>query len=468
MTPMPNHSRPLTALLLLAGLLGLASDVRGDVLVRWDQDEVPPRDRLGISALLIPVSSTAAVQDAVAKGYDVYLEVDGSAMPDRLPIDRPAGIVVRGSASPEQLRRLQGSSGARVLAVEERGKWPHIRLNWVTRRNDVLQVSSRTAQPWIEHNASLVRIAQAAQPGHPPLLFYGWEPITLSDMHEGPALENYLVAIAESGSFGSDLVLPLHEGLQRGLLLGRPVERAIWQQIRSYLEFYAWNLPRQYRPLATIGLVAAEPMRSFEITNLLARHNLPFELMAPGELPARGLESLDILVVVDSPPAGEVALLSEFARKGGTLVLIAPQGTFPWRDTEPEQTTEQETSYGFGAGRVVELAAPVVDPNAFAMQIRELLGREKRIVDVWNGITVMTALYGDKEGRTVMLTALNYAHEPLPVQLRVRGTYALAHFESPETGEAELLPLRRRDGYTEFVLPALRIGGRVFLTNSGQ
>ncbi len=45
-----------------------------------------------------------------------------------------------------------------------------------------------------------------------------------------------------------------------------------------------------------------------------------------------------------------------------------------------------------------------------------------------------------------------------PVQLRVKGVYTQAHFESPES-DAELLPLRHRDGYTEFVLPALRVGG---------
>ena len=58
------------------------------------------------------------------------------------------------------------------------------------------------------------------------MLTYPWTPSTLSETDEGPALENYLLAIAEAGSFGADLVLPLHERFGRRLLLGQPQARA--------------------------------------------------------------------------------------------------------------------------------------------------------------------------------------------------------------------------------------------------
>jgi hypothetical protein len=58
---------------------------------------------------------------------------------------------------------------------------------------------------------------------------------------------------------------------------------------------------------------------------------------------------------------------------------------------------------------------------------------------------------------------LNYAAQPLPIQLRIKGVFSQVHYESP--GEAvTLLPYEHRDGFTEIVLPELRIGGRVFLT----
>ena len=67
------------------------------------------------------------------------------------------------------------------------------------------------------------------------------------------------------------------------------------------------------------------------------------------------------------------------------------------------------------------MAKGPVDPNAFALEVRQLLGRERRVVDIWNGITVLAAPYEEPKGRARVLTVLNYAHQPLPVQMRVRG-----------------------------------------------
>ena len=82
----------------------------------------------------------------------------------------------------------------------------------------------------------------------------------------------------------ADLLLPLHERFQRRLLLGQPQARAEWGEIRRYVEFYSWSLPGRYRPIANIGVVTANPMQWFEVMNLLMRHNLPFELLAPARL----------------------------------------------------------------------------------------------------------------------------------------------------------------------------------------
>jgi hypothetical protein len=460
---MSNCFRAVVVLLLLL----CPGPARGEVLVRWDVDQIPSRESLGISTILIPAAKPAAIRDALEKRYTVYLELENGVLPSAVPLDRIAGLVVRGSASRQQLTQLKqrlGARSARILSTEDRGKWPHVRLNWVTRsKDDVLQVSSRTAQPWLENNGALIRIAQRGRPDFAPLLVYPWTPITISDVHQGPALENYLVAIAEAGTFGSDLVLPLHEDFQRTLLLGRPVARADWQEIRRALEFYSWDLPRHYRPIANIGVVTSETMRNFELLNLLTRHNLPFVLITPDRLTSETTAGIDLLIALEEPAKPQVGLLSEFARKGGTVVLTSVAGERPWHPATPLQETEEHVSYRFGEGRVLELRQQVADPNAFAMQIREALGRDRRVVDVWNGITVLTALYEDASGDTLLLSVLNYAHDPLPVQLRVQGTFSTAYYETPGE-EAVLLPLRHRGDHTEFVLPALRVGGRVFLT----
>jgi hypothetical protein len=432
------HVRVFVSLLLL---LCAASAARAEILIRWDRNEVPAPESLGISTLVIPSTNKAAVRSALAQGYRLLVEIDATTLTG---VDLPeglAGVVVRGQASAPQLLRLRQrlkSSGARVLTLDERGKWPHIRSNWVTKNKDVLQVSSRTAQPWIENNAALLRIASAADPGTTPLLTYKWEPITLSEMDEGPALENYLVAIAEAGSFGGDLLLPLHGRFQNSLLLGQPQARADWNEIRRYMEFYSWGLPVRYRPIANIGVVTAEPTRWFEAMNLLLRHNLPFEVIDPSKMAARDLTALDLLIVLDGKGASTSGAVAEFAKKGGRVI-----------EGEKEQVKA------------------LSDPNGFAFDVRRALGPEQRAIDIWNGITVLAAPLAELDGDTVLLTVLNYAYQPLPVQLRVRGTFSQVHYESPEE-PAVLVPHEHREGYTELVLPALRIGGRVFLSGKAR
>lgn len=462
------------AFIVVLGLFGSLASAQAEVLIRWDRDEIPSSFSLGVPTVVVPGGNGTAIRNAIAQGYRVYLEVDAPALAAFVPpASGFAGVVVKGAPAAEGLARLERRLeplGARVLVAEERGKWPHIRTNWVTRNNDVLQVSGRSAQPWIENNAALLRIARAARPGSPPLLAYRWTPISLAEVDKGPALENYLVAIAEAGSFGGSLLLPLHEHLQTDLLLGRPQARAQWGEIRRYLEFYAWSLPGQYHPTANIAVVTAEPMFWFEVMNLLLRHNLPFELLDPSRLTASDLSAVDLLVVLGAPVRSQVAGLTAFAQGGGTVVLAAGPEDVPgpdipkrWGDKPPLMRSEDRVTYAVGAGRVTEVLKGIADPDSFALEMRQILGRERRVVDIWNGITVLTSTAKAPDGESVVVTAVNYAHQPLPVQLRVRGVFSIVHVESPDE-PAVLVPHTHRDGYTEFVLPSLRVGARVFLS----
>jgi hypothetical protein len=419
-------------------LLGLASQVHGEVLVRWDLDRVPVVEALGVRSLLVPVERTAAIADAAQKGYRVFVEIEAAALATaRVSALAEGGVVVRGPATAAQLRRARATllrPGGRLLTLDERGKWPHVRLNEVTKRNDVLQVASRSAQPWLENNGALVRLAGLASADATALLSYPWAPLTASDADAGPALEHYLVAIAEAGSTGASLVLPLHANLQRGLLQGRPEARRDWAAIGRYLEFYGWDIARHYEPMASVGVVTAEPFASFEVLNLLVRHNLPFRLLRPATLSRENLDDLGLLVVLDAPDGAPAQVVTGFEARGGTVM-------------RPE--------------------VPVVDPNAFALDVRNRLGPDRRSVDIWNGITVLVEPRRDPADGTVLLSLVNYAHEERPVQLRVRGTFAAVTYESPEQA-LMLLPFTHRNGATEFVVPDLRVGGRVFLRSEAR
>jgi hypothetical protein len=448
-----------------------------EVFIRWDQDQIPSRDSLGISTVVIPSSNAAAVDAALAQGYRVFIEVDAAAAATfKAPVESISGIVLTGTPSAKDVQLLKQrlkSPSTRVLAVDGRGKWPHIRTNWVTANKGVLQVTSHSSQPWIENNAALVRIDNAQHPGITPVLTYPWKPITLSDVDEGPALENYLVAIAEAGSFGADLVLPLHPRFEKSLLLGQPRARAEWNEIVKYVEFYSWNLPSRYEAVANIAVITSDPMPSFEMMNLLTRHNLPFELIAP-TAPAEKARSFDLVIALDELDAAVIRTLAEFAQRGGAVIVANSKSiaspaasTWPWRAAAPVTKSASRATYRLGEGRVLEVSSGIGDPNAFAMEVRQVLGPEHRVIDIWNGITVLTAPFREPGGDSVLLTVLNYTAQPLPVQLRIKGTFRVVQYESP--GEAAvLLPYEHRNGCTEFVLPALKLGGRVFLNQNAD
>ncbi|MEN3337870.1 MAG: hypothetical protein V7647_1546 [Acidobacteriota bacterium] len=476
--------RRLTACAALALALIAPTLCSAEVLIRWDQPEVPSSASLGIATLVIPAENSGAAQNAVTRGYRVYLEVAARALSTfSPPAEGFAGVIVRGQASGEQLALLRARLGrrGRLITLDERGKWPHIRSNWVTRHGEVLQVSNRSAQPWIENNAALMRIvhttasnggtAAGGTPGPTAFMTYQWQSETQSELDDGPDTENYLVAIAEAGSFGGDLLLPLHQRFERDLLLGLPQAREAWQRIRQSMEFYSWGLPDQSVPVANIGVVTRDPQAWFEVMNLLSRHNLPFQLISPAGLTTELTASLDLLIVLDSPSAAQFSVLDGFAHRGGTLVLdrTGVAGTqagsvSPWAALRPLVTSDERVSYKVGDGRVVEVRKGVADPDKFALEIRELLGAAHRSIDIWNGITVIAAAYKDPDGRSMRVHVLNYAHQPLPVQMRIAGTYSLVQYESPEE-RSTLLPYQHRDGFTEVVLPALRTGGRIFLSN---
>jgi hypothetical protein len=412
--------------LLTAALLAAAcSPARAEVLVRWNLRGMPPprAERLGIAKLVVHCEpGAAAVTAAVERGYRVWAQI----APERAASDAQAardagaaGLVIPGGKGANVPRTLAG------LPVVETapGQWPQVRPNIGVRRNAVVQTASRTAQPWLDSNAATIAVRRSAVPDRPVVLEYLWKGLTAVEQREGPRVEEYLLAIAEAGAFGADLILDLHGRLESDLVAGRPEGRAAWDRIHSYIDGYGWDRARTHTPIANVGLVARKPEDAYELLNLLARHNVPFKLLTGARVGAPEVNEVD-LVVVPTPD---------------DRALLVP-GIVPERIHEPKDIT---------------------NPNAFALEVRNRLGKEKRIVDVWNGITVLAAPYRAPDG-AVLLELLNYAQEAQTVPVRLRGEYQAVRYENPER-KAELLPFENENGVTQFVVPDLAVGGTVFM-----
>ena len=152
---------------------------------------------------------------------------------------------------------------------------------------------------------------------------------------------------------------------------------------------------------------------------------------------------------------------------GKTVVLVEANGSYPWHNSEAVRVNEHTVSYAVGQGKVLELSEPVTDPETFAQDIRRLLGKGNMLMSLWNGLTTIAVPYRQDDGAMQAIEFVNYAVEqPLHVQVQVKGSYASIRYETPERGCCESLAIKRHDGFTEFVIPELRIAGRVHLDSN--
>jgi hypothetical protein len=146
-------------------------------------------------------------------------------------------------------------------------------------------------------------------------------------------------------------------------------------------------------------------------------------------------EIVDVLVVLNQPESSQVSALSEFEKKGG---------------------------------RVVDMLKGVKDPNALALEVRRISAASwcdescpasayrTRVIDGWNGTTVLTAPYEEPDGGPVMVTVLNMRNSRCPCRCASRKSCRPVQYESPEES-AGLVSYRRLAGYSALTLRARRM-----------
>jgi len=215
--------------------------------------------------------------------------------------------------------------------------------------------------------------------------------------------------------------------------------------------------------------VMADLDPSDEVMNLMARHNIPFKVFRATDLKSNDFDTFDVVVVSAKPDQETAQRIMDLAFGGKTIVLIDAQGAYPWQKNQGVVVNEQTTSYVVGSGKVLELSEAVTDPETFSRDILRLLGKEHTLIRLWNGLTTIAVPYG-ANGRDVReVELINYAADPVRVQVQVKGSFSSVQYESPEHACCESLTPVQRNGFTEFVIPELYIAGRVHLgsANSG-
>jgi hypothetical protein len=459
---------------ILALFILLSTSAWSDVFVHWTRPVVPAAAELAINNLVLSWSPdfSSRAKAAHQQGYRVYVEAslnqartlaeaDASDL-EAIILNVPASDRAEIEKSLSALRSAHPKT--KFLLLNTDGKQPQMRGSLVVMRDSVLEVSSPTAQPWIDTNLALVKVEQRSHPEQNPAYTFSWQGPS-DPGHQPPPLtaEDYSLALAEAGAFHADLVLELEDGFQQRLTEHDPQAQTLWKQVRRYAAFYSHGPERTMHAAANVAVVVDDLDPTDEVMNLLARHNIPFKVLRPSDLASPNLERLDLLVIFAKPDQPASERLGQLAGQGKTVVLVDAHGSYPWHNVSPVHVNEQTVSYAVGKGKVLELSEPVTDPETFAQDIRRLLGTQNVLLNLWNGLTTIAVPYNEKGEAVKVLEFVNYAGDPLRLQVQVKGSFASIRYESPEHPCCESLVRVKHDGFTEFVIPELRIAGRVHL-----
>ena len=442
------------------------------VYVQWNEAALPPASSLGVNGIVLSWERgipTALWATARKQGYRIYVETpvkQAASAARRCAEKKCAGIILNilESEKVEAEKSIASLRAAhpklRVLVLSPTGKQPKMRGSLIIKHNSVLEVSSPTAQPWIDTNLALIKTEQRSRRPEVPLYTFSWA-------DQGPqtnlTADDYSLAVAEAGAFHADLLLPLDQHLQQGLNKNDSEAWALWNQVRSTLQFSADAKAAELEPAANVAVIVDQLDPGDEVANLLSRHNIPFQLFTAADLKTADLMGSAIVIVFAKQDAETTERIKDLAAGGATVVVVDAHGKYSWQSSQPVPLNEHTTSYTVGSGKVFELAQPVSDPETFAQDIRRLLGKRDALLSLWNGLTTIAVPYQGRGARMTLLELVNYAGDPLRLQVQVKGSFTTILYETPEHGCCLSLEPVKHDGFTEFVIPEIRIAGRVHL-----
>jgi protein-tyrosine-phosphatase len=466
--------RTRKAILWLVFLVGMSAlDCTAKVYVRWTQSKLPTAKVLGVNKIVIPwhEGATALLVEAKRQGYQAYLEVGAAQVADAMSAVGKTGItgvILHGdaaehSALEEKAKELRASyPKLKILVIDPNGKQPDMRGWLVFKKDGILQVSSPTSQPWLDTNLAMIRHARAFEGARVPFYTFAWDENDPLVKKQGPKPVDYALAIAEAGAYHADLLLEVHEAQQKGLANGDKHALADWAQVKRYVDFYQQSSATEAE--ARVGVLTGDFETSYEALNLMARHNIAFRVLKSSEVKAADLSHFDVVIAFAELGRDLANAINEFATKGGVAVLVKLQGPpFAWESAGAGTTSGPSTTYTVEKGRVIELKEAMIDPETFAQDVRRLMTKANVPVSLWNSLTTLVAAYPGEKAAAMNVELVNYDEESSEVQVQVKGAFRSAEYETPEGGCCKKIKVVRFEGFTQFVVPDLLVGGRVRL-----
>jgi hypothetical protein len=445
----------------------------GKVLLRVRAGPLPPAEAIGVSDVVLnwPVHDAASLAKLRVLGFRVFLEAGSNDLAAAaIAAERASlvGVIVdhtgAAAAINNEMFRSAKAAHPKLLFrfLISGGKQPQMRGRLVVDRDGVLEISSPSSQPWLDTNLAVVRLAETFHPDEVPVLYdFHWD--LSDDVHkeQGPSVNEYALAISEADAIRADVILDVPESLQKALVGNQPGAWTLWNQVKQYFAFSSAATADRMHLIATMGIITCEDQTNYEAVNLLVRHNFTLETIRPQDLNAERLNRWNVLVAFCASRSPEIGLFNDFAKRGGIVVLVNQRGDYLWHSNTPARQDEHSATFTVGSGEIVELGEPVTDPEAFARDLRRLIGTERSALSLWNSLTTLVTGYRQESTGETILNVINYADVPANIQVQIKGRFASVQLESPEEGCC--LPLRsfEHGGFTEFTIPRLVVAARV-------
>jgi hypothetical protein len=368
-----------------------------------------------------------------------------------------------GLAFAEQLKKNLRSRGSAAVVIPLAAGSLHRRAGWAVLavegvapgvgKTDEAATASATAGLWVDSNLWLVR---SLRPGADR------RPVWVSHRPNAESPGTHVKSVADAAAGGGRWIVTLEDGLRERLLRRDPAALAEWREIGTYLTFFQkhaeWS---RFAPFGPVGIILDSAGPNLEIAeeylNLVARRQIPYQLLDRSRLNAESFTGLRAVLAFDlAPPTdAERKLLSAFAGGGG-LVMTGPS----WGGAPKEQSY---TIVAAEQGEVAVYKDDPPDPQSVARDINDLVPTPDLGVSVFNAPSVLSYVSAPANGEGLLIQLVNYADAPAEeISIWVTGKFTAASMHSPESEPVDL-PVRRSGGRTEITVPKLAQYGAVVI-----
>lgn len=467
----------------------MALDLRKDLVVHWPAATAavaPLLSQLGARALLTESAAPGLAEGCgaarIALVADIRTPQDLDSLAGSLSAARRAGF--GGAAVPavgkqETFRAFVREHSAFLpvvflsaeqadwdvqpaQAVLRHGVWPGIATGDVGG-------AGATESVWLDANTSLVAQLRAMRPERPAVL--GYRPDKDGGVPETRSVppRSAEVALADAFSAGGSLVLSIPDLYREALLNQQPQALEAWKSLAGVHAFIGATSALAATPLTgRTAVLCGSIEETGEILNLAFRKNLCPVAMRASSPPPLEPSKFDVAVAANvevAPPVS--AALARFAERGGA-VLAAPAGDekSPWwttRGWKKIRTEDDRDVYAAGKGLVYGYHSLILDPGAFALDIKEIAGERSQPegglknldLRIWGADTVLGVLHSlSPASIAAVLTA--YGNPPRhDFLVSIRGRYRRASIRQVSAAEPQPVPIMARAGRVEINLKQL-------------